>query len=66
MIRPARHRRIERASVAQVFAFPGALLVVTVAGLVVGLTGDGARDTLAWALLAIPILTLAYAWLRRG
>ena len=66
MIPPARHRRLKRASLANVFAIPAALLVATIAGLVIGLTGDGARDALAWALLAFPLLALALAWLRRG
>ena len=66
MIPPARHRRLKRASLAGVFAIPAALLVATIAGLVIGLTGDGARDALAWALLALPLLALAIAWLRRG
>ena len=66
MIPPARHRRLQRASIAGVFAVPAALLIATIAGLVIGLTGDGARDAAAWALLALPLLALAIAWLRRG
>ena len=66
MIPPARHRRVKRASLAGVFAIPLALLVVTIAGLVTGLTGSGARDIVSWALLALPLLVLALAWARRG
>ena len=66
MIPPARSRRTRRASLAGIFAIPAALLVVTLAGLVIGLTGDGARNVLASVLLALPLLALAYAWRRRG
>ena len=66
MIPPARHRRVKRASLAGVFAIPFALLAVTVAGLVIGLTGSGSRDFVSWALLALPLLVLALAWARRG
>ena len=66
MTRPARHSRSRRRSLIAVFAIPAALLATTLAGLVIGLTGDGAPDAIAWALLAIPLLTLALAWLRRG
>ncbi len=61
----ARHRRAKRRSLAAVFAMPAVLLTVTIAGLVIGLTGDGVRDLLAWALLALPLFTLAFAWVRR-
>ena len=62
----ARHRRAKRRSLAAVFAMPSALLTVTIAGLVIGLTGDGVRDQLAWALLALPFCALALAWVQRG
>lgn len=66
MIPAARKRRTARASYARVFAIPLALLLATLGGLVIGLTGDGGRDALAWALAAIPLFVLALAWARRG
>jgi hypothetical protein len=54
-----------RRSLWAVFAIPLALATVTIVGLVAGLTGEGAPDLLAWLFLAIPILVLAVAWVRR-
>ncbi|GAA5050159.1 hypothetical protein GCM10023208_08970 [Erythrobacter westpacificensis] len=62
----APHRRRRRASLATVFAVPTLLLVATIAGLVIGLNGDGLPDFLAWALLALPLLALAHAWAKRS
>ena len=62
----APHRRRSRASLATVFAVPLVLLVATIAGLVIGLNGDGLPDILSWALLALPLLALAHAWARRS
>ncbi|MGB3795794.1 MAG: PepSY-associated TM helix domain-containing protein [Alteraurantiacibacter sp.] len=64
--RIARQRRIGRTSMTRVLAVPAALFVASIIGLVAGLTGNGARDVLSWALLALPLLALAFAWLRRG
>ncbi|MGB3378838.1 hypothetical protein [Allopontixanthobacter sediminis] len=58
--------RPRRASVARVLAVPAVLLVASIAGLVLGLTGDGFPDGLAWGLLSIPILAAVYAFARRG
>ena len=58
--------RRQRASVGRVFAIPSLLLLVSVAGLVLGLTGDGLRDALSWALLLIPILAAAVAFAKRS
>lgn len=66
MIPATRHRRAARASTARVLAMPLALLAATLAGLVIGLTGEGPRDWIAWALAALPLLALAHAWARRG
>ncbi|WP_343343400.1 hypothetical protein WJT74_07745 [Sphingomicrobium sp. XHP0239] len=66
MIPPARQRRQPRASFARILAIPVALFLATVVGLVVGLTGGGIRDTMAWILLGIPLFALARAWARRG
>lgn len=47
-------------------AIPALLLLASIAGLVLGLTGDGMPDVVAWALLSIPIILSALAFLRRG
>ena len=48
----------------RIFAAPLALALLSVAGLVVALTGDGWRDGLSWAGLAAPVL--AVGWALRG
>lgn len=60
------HRTRHRQSNAQVFAWPAAIGLAAIAGLVLGLTGDGARDLAAWILVGIAPLTLAAALLRRS
>ncbi|MCP9221488.1 hypothetical protein MKP08_01835 [Erythrobacter sp. LQ02-29] len=59
--------RVRRApqSLARVFAWPLALFAASLAGLVLGLTGDGWEDVLAVALLAAAPFAIAAAWLRR-
>lgn len=59
---PARHRR----SFSQIFAIPLLLAFSTLFGLVIGLTGEGARDFLSWLLLLLPLTAFAAAWVRRG
>lgn len=59
-------RRGARQSVAHVFALPLMLFVASVAGLVLGLTGEGLPDIAAWALLSLPLVAVAVAWRRRG
>lgn len=44
-----------------IFAIPLLLALVSIAGLVVALTGDGWRDAAAWAALAIPVLAVGWA-----
>jgi hypothetical protein len=63
--RPAPPRRTRR-GFAHVFALPLALFAASLAGLVLGLTGEGAPDVLAWTLLSLPVLAVAVAWRRRG
>ncbi|MFM7376780.1 MAG: hypothetical protein ACKO1O_01395 [Erythrobacter sp.] len=47
-----------------IFAWPLALFVLGIAGLVVALTGDGWRDAAAWAALAAPLVVVAGAMRR--
>ncbi|WP_285017423.1 hypothetical protein [Novosphingobium sp. fls2-241-R2A-195] len=44
-----------------IFAVPLAIGVVSCAALVLALTGDGWRDTVSWAGLAVPVLAVAWA-----
>lgn len=48
-------------SPAAIFAWPLALFVIGIAGLVIALTGDGWRDGAAWAALAAPVLAVVWA-----
>ncbi|WBY16744.1 hypothetical protein PF049_00825 [Erythrobacteraceae bacterium WH01K] len=50
-----------------IFAWPLALGIACLAGLVLGLTGDGWRDLAAWLLLgAMPLVILAASLRHRG
>ncbi|MFB0613752.1 hypothetical protein [Aurantiacibacter poecillastricola] len=62
--RPA--SRPARASIARVMAIPTLLVLGSISGLVLGLTGDGLPDLLAWGLLSIPIILSMIAFVRRG
>jgi uncharacterized membrane protein len=44
-----------------IFAVPLLLALVSIAGLVIALTGDGWRDAVAWAALAIPVFAVGWA-----
>lgn len=57
--------RVSRQKTRTIFAWPLALGVATLAGLVLGLTGDGPRDIAAWALLGLAPLVILGALLRR-
>ena len=48
-------------SLRAIFAVPLLLALVSIVGLVVALTGDGWRDAISWALLALPILAAGWA-----
>jgi hypothetical protein len=58
--------RTGRQSAFRIFAIPAALVASSLAGLVLALTGDGWRDTLAALLLLFPLCLLVRAGLRRG
>lgn len=48
-----------------IFAVPLLLALVSIAGLVVALTGDGLRDAASWAALGLPVLTVSWAMCAR-
>lgn len=48
-------------SLRAIFAIPLALALVSIAGLIVALTGDGFRDAASWAALAIPVCAVGWA-----
>lgn len=58
-------RKRSQRSIAQVFAIPLAIALTTIAGLVLGLTGDGWRDGAAWLLAGIAPFSIIAAVLRR-
>jgi hypothetical protein len=49
----------------RVFAIPALIALLSTAGLVSALTGDGLPDLVSWALLFIPIAAAARGWTRR-
>ncbi|MBJ7500440.1 MAG: hypothetical protein JHC57_11875 [Sphingopyxis sp.] len=51
----------KRQGLRAIFAVPLLLALASLVGLVVALTGDGWRDAISWALLAIPILAAGWA-----
>lgn len=50
----------------QTLALPLLFAVLTLAGLVLGLTGDGLRDLVCVALLALPLVLFLVHWRRRA
>lgn len=48
-------------SLRRIFAVPLLLALLSLAGLVVALTGDGWRDAAAWIALGIPVLVAGWA-----
>ncbi|EQB07969.1 hypothetical protein [Novosphingobium lindaniclasticum] len=48
-----------------IFAAPAGIGVLSSAALVLALTGDGWRDAISWAGLAVPVLTVAWAMTSR-
>jgi len=49
-----------------IFAAPLAIGIASLVGLVLGLTGDGVRDILAWLLVGLAPLTIFAALSRRS
>lgn len=54
-------RRSSHQSMTAIFAMPLFIAVLSAVGLVAALTGDGWRDCLSWAGLAVPVLVVAWA-----
>lgn len=50
---------------AQIFLIPAIIAVVIAFGLVSALLGDGVWDALSWLALLLPVVVIAYYWLRR-
>ncbi|UUR08310.1 hypothetical protein [Sphingomonas glaciei] len=48
------------------FALPAILALLSLAGLVSALTGDGWRDFVSWAVLSMPLLATVWAVARRS
>ena len=48
-------------SLRAIFAWPTAIFLMGLVGLVSALTGDGWRDGLSWVALAAPVAALAWA-----
>ncbi|MBB3034876.1 hypothetical protein [Alteriqipengyuania lutimaris] len=47
-----------------IFAWPILIGAASLLGLVVGLTGEGARDIAAWSLLGSTLVAIAISWRR--
>lgn len=62
----SRSRRIGPRAAGGVLAMPALLLVASLVGLILGLTGDGWRDVAASLLLALPVLIFLCSWLSRA
>ena len=44
-----------------IFAWPTAIFLLGIVGLLSALTGDGWRDGLSWLALAVPVVAVAWA-----
>lgn len=53
-------------STGRIFAIPAIIAVITLAGLVAALLGDGWQDILSWVGLSIPVITALHFAFRRG
>jgi hypothetical protein len=54
-----------RQTTRQIFMIPAVLGVLSIAGLIFALVGDGLWDGLSWVALAIPIVLIATCFARR-
>ena len=58
-------RKAGRRSLLQLFGWPLLIALFSLFGLVAALTGDGLRDCLSWAGLAVPVAVACWAWRQR-
>ncbi len=58
-------RRIKPQRLRRIFAIPVLLAIASLAGLVLGLTGDGWRDWAASMLLMLPVAAFLLHWHQR-
>jgi len=58
--------RLRPKSAAAVLALPVALAMLSIGGLILGLTGSGWRDTLSTCALALPLALSVFHVLRRS
>ena len=56
---------LQRRSVARIFFAPSVIAVVSAAGLLTALLGDGIWDIASWLALAIPVIVVGFFALRR-
>lgn len=47
------------------FAVPAMLAALSLAGLIVALTGDGWQDLMSWAALSLPLFAIIWATARQ-
>lgn len=58
--------RVPAQSALRVLAIPALLACLSLAGLVLGLTGEGWRDAVSGVLLLLPLMVFAWHWFHRS
>lgn len=58
--------RIAPQGASRILLLPFIIAAASLAGLIIGLTGEGWRDILSVLLLILPLAVIIRAWLRRG
>lgn len=61
----ARRRAPRRDSTARIWSWPIIIALVSTAGLVAALVGDGLLDLVSWLGLGVPVAVSAWFWVRR-
>ena len=52
-------------SLVRTFAAPFVIGLASLVGLIAALLGDGLNNLISWIGLAVPVLVIAWAWMRR-